>query len=577
MKKQVLCFLLAAALTVSAGCGTGGGSTESGTAGKTTSGASEASSESGPQKYNDVKLKMLVCWNGGYKTPKDQYNNEVAKKIREKTGVTVTYEGIMMAENEKLNLLFASGDMPDMVNAPYWGGTDGCTQIIKKAAAQGRLLPIEKLAPQYPNLKNAYDVGIVSQSYLDNDLDDPTFKGHRYVLPQETPGDEADITNWAYGVFVRGDVPKALNVDPTSIKTSDQLYDFMVKARDHKFKDVNGNDCIVATTYHSGWDYGGYAQSFNAKQLTDYVKLPDGSYTYGVLTDNWINKNLFIWKLVNNNILDKECFKQTDSQADEKVGNGTALFASTQYGCVVNSTKLTGLYTSHPEMRYVPVGPLNYSDGSAAVQGETYGRSGSPVIFFPTSCANVGAALTYLDYVNSEEGARLVQYGIEGETYTMNDKNQPRLNADILKRKKAGDTAVDNELREKGIGYIFGRTFQANKSVTWWGEANPGDADAAVPDVEAYKKLKPVERMKGYPLSALAPTYKDYDAVTKFAFEGTKQDDYTQRAFFAKTESEAKSILKSYQDYLLTQQNGMFKDYLKYLTEQAKSRSDVVN
>ena len=320
-----------------------------------------------------------------------------------------------------------------------------------------------------------------------------------------------------------------------------------------------------------------HTQSFNAKQLTDYVKLPGGFYTYGVLTDNWINKNLFIWKLVNNNILDKECFKQTDSQADEKVGNGTALFASTQYGCVVNSTKLTGLYTSHPEMRYVPVGPLNYSDGSAAVQGETYGRSGSPVIFFPTSCANVGAALTYLDYVNSEEGARLVQYGIEGETYTMNDKNQPRLNADILKRKKAGDTAVDNELREKGIGYIFGRTFQANKSVTWWGEANPGDADAAVPDVEAYKKLKPVERMKGYPLSALAPTYKDYDAVTKFAFEGTKQDDYTQRAFFAKTESEAKSILKSYQDYLLTQQNGMFKDYLKYLTEQAKSRSDVVN
>lgn len=128
-----------------------------------------------------------------------------------------------------------------------------------------------------------------------------------------------------------------------------------------------------------------HTQSFNAKQLTDYVKLPGGSYTYGVLTDNWINKDLFVWKLVNNNILDKECFKQTDSQADEKIGNGTALFASTQYGCVVNSTKLTGLYTSLPEMRYVPVGPLNYSDGSAATQGKTYGRSGSPVIFFPTS------------------------------------------------------------------------------------------------------------------------------------------------------------------------------------------------
>ncbi|MFR6331554.1 MAG: hypothetical protein ACLUOI_23980 [Eisenbergiella sp.] len=33
---------------------------------------------------------------------------------------------------EKLNMMFASGDMPDMVNAPYWGGTAGETAIIKK-------------------------------------------------------------------------------------------------------------------------------------------------------------------------------------------------------------------------------------------------------------------------------------------------------------------------------------------------------------------------------------------------------------------------------------------------------------
>jgi putative aldouronate transport system substrate-binding protein len=576
VKKRILCFLLAAALAVSAGCSTGGGKGGE-AANPGASGASNAESASGPKKYDDVKLKMLICWNGGFKTAKDQYNNEVAKKIREKTGVTVEFEGIMMSEVEKLNLLFASGDMPDIINAPYWGGDAGETQVIKKAAVEGRLLPIEKLLPQYPNLKNAYDIGIISQSYLENDLDDPQFKGHRYILPQETPGDTADVTNWAYGVFVRGDVPKTLNIDPKSIKTTDALYDFLVKARDHGFKDVNGNDCIVATTYHNGWDYGRYAENFNAKKFTDYVKAEDGSYTYAPLTDNWINKNLFIWKLVKNNILDKECFKQSDSQADEKVGNGTALFAAAQYGSIVNSTKLTGLYSSHPEMHYVAVGPLNYSDGSPMKQLETNGRSGSPAIIFPTSCSNVDAALTYLDYVNSEEGARLCQYGIEGETYTMNDKNQPRLNADILKRKQAGDASVDDELREKGIGYIFGRTFQANKSVTWWGEGNPGDADAADPDIEAYKKERPVERVDGYPLSALVDQYKDYDTVKKFAFEGTTMDDYSQRAFFAKTEDEAKAILKDYQNYLLTRSNGIFKDYLKFVTEQAKSRDDILD
>lgn len=573
VKKRVLCFILAAVLALSAGCSAGGGKGGQNGAQPDAGSADTA----GPKKYDDVKLKMLVCWNGGFKTAKDQYNNEVAKRIREKTGVTVEYEGIMMNEVEKLNLLFASGDMPDMINAPYWGGDGGETQVIKKGAIEGRLLPIEKLLPNYPNLKNAYDIGVVSQSYLENDLDDPRFKGHRYILPQETPGDTADVTNWAYGVFVRGDVPKALNIDPKSIKTTDQMYDFLVKARDHGFQDVNGNDCIVATTYHNGWDYGQYAANFNAKKFTDYEKTANGSYTYYPLTDNWISKNLFIWKLVNNNILDKECFKQADSQADEKVGNGTALFAAAQYGSVVHSTKLTGLYASHPEMRYVAVGPLNYKDGSQAKQLETNGRSGSPAIFFPTSCSNIEAALTYLDYVNSEEGARLCQYGIEGETYTLNDKKQPRLKADILKRKQAGDSSVDEELRQKGIGYISGRTLQANKSVTWWGEANPGDADVADPDIEAYKKEKPVERVNGYPLSALVNKYKNYDTVKSFAFEGTTMDDYTQRAFFAKTENEAKSILKDYQNFLLTRSDGIFKDYLKFVTEQSKTRKDIID
>ena len=71
---------------------------------------------------------------------------------------------------------------------------------------------------------------------------------------------------WNYGVFVRGDVPEALGIDPTSIKTTEELLDFMQKAKDYGFKDVNGNDCIVATTFHNGWSYDNYLQSYNEKK-----------------------------------------------------------------------------------------------------------------------------------------------------------------------------------------------------------------------------------------------------------------------------------------------------------------------
>lgn len=574
MKKRVISIILATLTAASAlfGCGV-----ETAEGPRTESSADTTSSPGAAEKFDDVRLTMLVCWNGGFKTAPDQYNNEVATAIRDKIGVTVEFEGIMMSEVEKLNLLFASGDMPDMINCPYWGGDSGETAVVKKAGVEGRLLPIENHLPNYPNLANAYDIGIISQSYLENDLDYPGFNGHRYILPQETPGDDNGVTNWCYGVFVRGDVPGALGIDPASVKTADELYDFMVRARDSGFKDVNGNNCIVATTYHNGWDYSGYSINFAYKKFTTYVKGEDGKYTYDILTDRWINQNLFIWKLVNENLLDKECFKHSDAQADEKVGNGTALFASAQYGAIVNSTKLTGLYNSNPEMRYVPVGPMTYADGSPLVQLEYNGRGGSPAVIFPTTCSNLDAALTYLDYVNGEEGARLCQYGIEGDTYTMNSDGQPRLNQDILERKRIGDVSVDDELRAKGIGYILGRTLQADSRYTWWGETNAGAADAADPDIDAYKKLRPVERVDGYPLTGLVNKYENYEDVKKLAFEGTTMADYTQRAFFAETEAEARAILKSYQDYLTTSQNGVFLDYLDFVNDCANSRDDILD
>ena len=527
------------------------------------------------KKFDDVKLTMLINWNGGFKTATDQYNNEVAAAIREKIGVTVEFEGIMMSETEKLNLMFASGDMPDIINAPYWGGTGGETAVIKKAGSEGRLYAIEDLLDDYPHLAKSYNIGVISEAFLDNDLDYDGFEGHRYLIPQETAGDIADITNWGYGVFVRGDVLDTLGVDGSTIKTYEDLYDLMVMAKEYGFKDVNGNDCIVATTYHEGWGLDQYQINFDQKKTSSYTTLEDGTLTYDSLTEEWVEKNLFIWKLVNEGLLDVECFKHTDAQADEKVGNGTALFAAAQYSVINNSTKLTGLYASNPELRYIPIGPMTYKDGSPLVQVEQEGRGGTPAIFFPSDSENIEAALTWLDFMNSEEGLILSKYGIEGDTFAYNEDGQPRLNADLLQRKAEGDATVDEELRQKGISYMHGRTLVADTSYTLFGEKEVGDADAADPNVEAYKLLRPVEQIPGYALNSLVSEYENYAVVSSFAFEGTTETDYKQRSYFAATEEEARQILLDYQEYLMTKENGIFQDYLEFVNEIANSHGNV--
>lgn len=604
MKKKAMALLLTAAMAASVltGCGSGDGGSGSESKAESESrggneGAEESKDDGGAadegqaeagddgdyyvdedgnkyKKFDDVQLKMLICWNGGFKTAKDQYNNDVATAIREKIGVTVEFEEINMSETEKLNQIFATGDMPDMVNAPYWGGTAGETGVIKKAGNEGRLIDIKDLVPNYPNIADAYDIGVISAKYLENDIE--MENGARYILPTEVAGDVEDIALWGYGVFVRGDVPEALGVDVSTIKTSEQLLDFMKQARDYGFKDINGNDCIVATTYHNGWSYDDYAQSFNEKKLTGYSLDENGKVTYDKLNENYIEKNLFLWEMVHEGILDVECFTQSDDRGKEKVGNGTALFSCAQYGVTVDATKLTGLYNTNPEMRYIPVGPLSYKDGSPLTQIESEGRSGSPAIFFPTTCSNIDAALTWLDYVNSKEGTKLICYGFEGDTYELNDQGQPRMNADLTKRYSENQEAVNEELRDRGIKYMAGRTYVAKKNTLWFGEPGPFEADALDPYVADYRKQRPAEIIPGYAIDALAPGFEGYQEFSEWAFDGEKENEYRQRAFFADTEEEARQILEDYQEYLRTNDGGKMQEFLDYMTEISTSRDDIV-
>ena len=177
----------------------------------------------------EATISYLHCWGGaqgGF--PTDQINNTVAKKIKEKTGVTINIKGIDSNETEKLNLMFASGDIPDLVNAPYWGTTSGEGKVIKKAASEGLLMELDGKLDKYPNVKRLLTVG-VAKDFAKYDLNPPEYNGHTYIIPQQTPRSEADVVNWAYNVWVRQDILASTGVKAADIDTSDKLYDFQKK------------------------------------------------------------------------------------------------------------------------------------------------------------------------------------------------------------------------------------------------------------------------------------------------------------------------------------------------------------
>ena len=78
------------------------------------------------------------------------------------------------------------------------------------------------------------------------------------------------------------------------------------------------------------------------------------------------------------------------------------------------------------------------------------------------------------------------------------------------------------------------------------------EADAENEYITAYKKVHPVEILKGYAIDAMAPGYENYSDFSEWAFDDVKEKEYIERAFFADTEEEARQIILDYQEYLKT-------------------------
>lgn len=520
------------------------------------------------QKFDDVKLSWLSVWDGGVELAEDQYNSEVAQKIRDRIGVTVEIEGFYGDEDTKLNQLFASGEMPDVIDAPYWGGATTCTVAIQKAARDGLLNDLSGIVDNYNWLPQGYDYenGYITETYYQRDLD---IDGGLYALPRELDSKE-EVTPSNYAVLVRADVAETLNVDPQSIHTAEELYDFMKAADEYGFKDVNGNDTITAGTRGQGNYYRAYQTPFVQKHWTGLVPDENGNLVYELTDESFImDGNLFIWRLVNEGLFDKECFTQSEDLAEEKCGNGSVLFVGANYNGLLNIIMKSGLYDAHPEMRYVPVGPLNFVDGSEFVVPEEAGATGSPVIIFPETCSNLEAALTYVDYISSPEGQLLLRYGTEGEDYYFDEENNLHWTEEAIAAYNEDSAAWSKERRERGMHDML---WIADNDTKWFGPYNSISEKELILFWRSLAKVEfPASGKKS--IETEITKFEGYEDIVANAMDQQYYKDMTQRAFFAETEEEAREILQEYVDHV--NNTAGYQDLMNYLTEIYKADPDA--
>lgn len=556
MMKKLLSLLLIATILVSmAACGNSAAS----------KGAGSGSADAAQSSTDEVtEYTFLLCWNGGAAAYPDGFSDSaIMKELEAKTGVRLKVETIAISEREKLATLFASGDVPDIVNAPFWNiepGTEG--NLIYNAAQEGLLLPITQYIDKYPNIARMYEEGVVYSEYLKNCVEAPAYNGEIYTIPMQTPRTEEDTMNFAYNTFVRQDILKALNIDPSSINTPEALYDLLKKIKAGDFKDTNGKPVIPAGAWHNGSDVETMLKGFWDGGCSDWTVGEDGKIVSTMMTPLIEEKILFMRKLVEEGLIDPECFTQTDTLAKEKMITGRIGVFSCGY--LQQSTFLKNtLYTSNPEMEYIPVGPMLDQTGTPTGQYERYGRNGTPVLFFSKDVKNPEKLMNFINYINSDEGLRLVTFGIEGVHYEM-DGDIPVLKEEWEKI-KAEDTTT---FYKEGFG-MSGNFIGADPRIGWgW------DRTYTEPAYVKARETSPLYFVKYKSCDDLQDAWQRENPQYGEKMATVNWDDEQKKAFLAKSDEEALNILNSYRERM---NDAGFQDMTDYLNEEVAKDPKIVS
>lgn len=247
MKKRIITLLLAASMTMSAlaGCGNGAGGAQDGNG---ESGSAEASEATGanfnedgyPIVNEEITLKvMLAIRDSDTMIAPEQM--PAIQRLDELTGIKTEWEVVKGADwTTKLNLMFASGEYPDVIIAP-----NGDVDDEEYGVSQQLLIPLDDLISRYMPIYN---------ERVNAEEDDPTVSliasdGQKYAVGYLV-GQNIN-TNQHY--FINQSWLDALNLEtPTDVESLTEAL------RKFKTEDPNGNGQADEIPLEMGLDTGFY-------------------------------------------------------------------------------------------------------------------------------------------------------------------------------------------------------------------------------------------------------------------------------------------------------------------------------
>ena len=368
--------------------------------------------------------------------------NDVLRKIKEDTGISIHFTTPVQDDGQKLSTMIAGGDLPDVIST-----TTSKTQTLASLAQQGYVYDINTLADKWaPTL---YD-------HLPEDVMDwwAYGNGKTYGIPnhyysyEDIPEGEQLQPNG--GMMVRKDLFDAWQAHAETLADSNGMISY--EALDGSTKSVEWQGYITtpegfkaAATWAMSNYYGtGNGQITTALQLSQFTdqgnaslewlaqffaipfETRDGKYEYRFTQEEyaemlyWLN-DLCSTRANGNTLISRDNFTQTYDGVGSVIAGGKAFatLATPQDYQMHFATAKDGGY------EYVSMYITN-SDGDAPVLADIRGY-GYLMNMITTDCERPDLVIKLFDYLSSDEGQRLVCFGVEGETWNWTDEEEPKI------------------------------------------------------------------------------------------------------------------------------------------------------
>lgn len=406
--KRILSLLLAALMILSlAACGGTGDTTSSGspegnnTSGPDASGNENATPQEATYPLTTEKKTLSVYIRDNSSGVIGDYGRVAAfQAAADKLGVELEFvHPTTGGEADQFNLMIGSGKYPDIIVWEFSTAAMGLSELIDS----GILIDMDGLIRQY------------APNYLKVLERDPSY-------PKEVRSDEGKYQAFytfnvsiplSSGPVFREDLLAKYNLELP--ETVDEWTNVMTTLKE---KDPNVSYPLTASKSYVGevW-FRELLPAYNTR--TEFCLGDNGQVVYGPATENFKAYLAKLAEWYKAGLIDPEFMSNDNKALNARIADGTSAVATMAVGSGIRSIT-ENTRPSNPDFKLTGVAwpVLNAGDASSYVLEGGVAHTGVQAAI-TSSCADPVLATQVLDYFYSEEGGDLISWGIEGESYTV--------------------------------------------------------------------------------------------------------------------------------------------------------------